>query len=378
MIKSCKIIFAICLVLTVSCCWTGIVRAETTGDNKDATVGDKIPEPKEGTNYVIARINEDIITYKDVEEIFKRRSRNVIMAMRPSPEREKALLSMWESILEGLIYQKLILQEARKYQVDLPDETVQKYMDQVIANEYGDRQNAEKELERSGRTLQDLFTECRNRLLVNSLRHHDIKSQLYVSPKEVVEYYEHNKEKFRIEEKRRVQRIVIPYGEDKDEYQALKKAEEFIAKVKESGGNFEKFVPEYDESSEKGNKEGWFLQGDFIGRKSGLNAEVEKVLFSMKENEISGPIKVKVVLSNREERNLIWVIKARDIQPEKVTPIEDENLQKDIMSQLQQAKEEFASKKYILDLTKKAIIKVYNPDQTEIKDWLKNRQKVGD
>jgi len=114
-------------------------------------------------------------------------------------------------------------------------------------------------------------------------------ANLKISEKEVKEYYEKNKEKYKEPEARHIKHILIYFSKDADnatQESAFKKANEIREKLLK-GANFEELAKMYSDdtgSKEKGGDLGIIRKGQTI-------PEFEKEIFKLKVGEISTPIK---------------------------------------------------------------------------------------
>lgn len=324
-------------------------------------------------NFVIARVNEDIITYNDIEAQWLERSKRLISGVGNLEKRNELLKEIFDNLLEHIIYKHLVLQEARKPGLkieNLTDDHVKEYMAEVIRNRFGDEEKARKVLAESGETLEDLYEKCKNDLLVSALRRHAIRKQTLVSPKEIRDYFEKNVNRFRVSERRKARGICLFYGKDRDEDQALVIVDEILKELKENK-KFEDLAVKYSEVS-AGKKGGWLKEGAFFPRKSFANQQLEEKIFKMKTGEIDQINIPPVDDSKGRVPGVIWIVKVEEIREEGVQPF-DEDVQAQIRKQLTDAKEDNASREYLIDLAKEAVVRVYRADKTEIKNWLQNR-----
>lgn len=154
----------------------------------------------------------------------------------------------------------------------------------------------EKEVKVDNKSLEKFYLENKNDFLEPAkvkLKYvvfspEQIKIDNNIPEQELQSYYLKNKDKFKQEEQIKAKHILIKIDNFQDNAsveKALKKAEEVYKKAK-SGNKFEDLAKEYSEDISKNNG------GDLGFVKRGMMVkEFEDALFSLKEGEISKPIK---------------------------------------------------------------------------------------
>ncbi|MCS7149405.1 MAG: peptidylprolyl isomerase [Caldimicrobium sp.] len=191
-------------------------------------------------NQVVAKVGEVQITLKDIKEAIE---------LRPPEERElyrvnKALL---DKFVEDWVYMELLSQEAKK-------------------------RNLENDPDFKAKLEQQ-----KKILLAQELIKRDFVPKLKISDKEAKEYYEKNKEHYKLPKRYRVSHIQVK--EEKD----IKAVQERLKK----GEPFEKLAKEVSidkERAKEGGSLGYLEEGK-------MPPEFEKVLKGMKPGQISGPVK---------------------------------------------------------------------------------------
>jgi len=142
------------------------------------------------------------------------------------------------------------------------------------------------------------------------------KGEVEVTESEIRDYWSENQFLFQIPEKRRVSRIYLKFSE-KDKEKVSQKAKEIFSKLKE-GENFEELAKKFSQD-EKG-KDG----GDWGFDYTALFSEQEiKKIQEMNLNDISDPIELKDAFS---------ILKLTEIIPASVRPLEEVSNQiKDVL-----------------------------------------------
>ncbi len=208
-----------------------------------------------------------------------------------------------KSIVERLIYQEILRQEAEKQGVSVDEAKVQERLD---AQKKG-IQDWAKHLERRGETEDSLKAMFRAELIEKALL--EKAGKLEVTEAEVQEEYEKIKNSYKSDKPRvRASHILIPVGpkdrlrpkpgekppepsdeeKKKWEAEAMAKAEEVYAKAKAPDADFAALAREYSSgpSAPKGGDLGIFTEDRMV-------EEFAKTAFSLKPGQVSKPVKTK-------------------------------------------------------------------------------------
>jgi len=104
---------------------------------------------------------------KTVQEIVERQHGKDIF----TGERGRALLgSLNEEVLNGMLVQKLIHQEARKLGIRITDEQVKERLDRITKEIFGTWENFQKRLQEEGISKEDLHNNLRSLLILEALK----------------------------------------------------------------------------------------------------------------------------------------------------------------------------------------------------------------
>ena len=188
----------------------------------------------------LAEVNGGVITTED----FKKEVETLPPYLKPmadTPEGKKELL-------ETMIIRELILQQAQKDGIEKSPAVADK--------------------------LEDL----KKRVVVEAYLKKKVEEQSNITDADLQKFYEQNKEKFKTGEQVHASHILVKTG---------KEAQDILAQIKK-GGNFEELAKKHsiDGAAAKGGDLGWFGKGSMI-------PEFEKVVFGLKEGELSGVVKTQ-------------------------------------------------------------------------------------
>ncbi len=262
---------------------------------------------------LVASVNGKGITrevyYKEVERLYRGMRERMGDAF---DERMAKILNLEEAAVNDLVKRELLLQEAKREKIRVSDEELREKLKSFPAFQREGRFDKEvyfnvleylritpKELEEGIR--EDLaMVKLENRILAGvkvseeEIRNEYLKENeeieieyLLIKPEkdirpeeeEIEEYYQKQKEDYRIPEKIRVRHILI---KGKEARERIKE----VSKRLKRGEGFEKLAKELSQcpSKEKGGDLGFFKRGDMV-------EEFERVAFGLKEDQISRPVR---------------------------------------------------------------------------------------
>jgi len=219
---------------------------------------------------IVAVVNDEIITQKDLND-FVNFMRMQLSVELTGEQLEQKIQSMKADLLDKLIEDRLILQEAKKDKVSVDENRVKAKIDE-IKGRYGREAEFQAALVQQGLTQADLELRLREQLLMYSIIESKIKSKIIIRPSEITEFYQKNIEEFKTPEEREFQSLTT---NDKDLtqkiYDDLKK-----------GGDFSETAKKYS------------LEAKSFNAKQGgeLKAELEGAIFKLNPGEISQPLKI--------------------------------------------------------------------------------------
>lgn len=229
---------------------------------------------------VIAIVNGEPISkveferlYANVENYYAR----MVGVPTDDPKFQEMMAKVRGQLLESMINEKLLLQEARKRNITVSREDVDAHIN-MVKQKYGEDAfiNA---LTQQGITEEEYRKELTKQMLVNKLRE-EVTKDINVTEEEAKEYYEKHKDKFTQPEMVHVRHILLPTEEEaKKVMERIRKGEDF--------GKIAKEVSTDTGSKDKGGDLGYFSRGKMV-------KPFEDAAFSLKKKgEIAGPIKTQ-------------------------------------------------------------------------------------
>ena len=220
---------------------------------------------------IVAVVNNEIITQKDLND-FVNFMRMQLSVELTGERLEQKIQSMKADLLNKLIEDRIILQEAKKNKVLVDENRVKAKIDE-IKGRYGREAEFQAALVQQGLTQADLELRLREQLLMYSIIEAKIKSKIVIRPSEITEFYEKNIEEFKAPEEREFESITTNDGDSAQKiYDDLKK-----------GGDFLETAKKYSLEAKS-----------FNAKKGGeLKEELEGAIFLLNPGEISQPLKIE-------------------------------------------------------------------------------------
>lgn len=221
---------------------------------------------------VIAVVNDDVITLSEFEKRLP--DKNV----KITPQQEK-------TILDQMIEQKLLEQEADKAGIKVSESEVDQGIQNVIGKFNLTDEQMKQVLAKENLTPEQFREQWRLQILSQKLIGAKLQGQLAVTEDEIEEYYKANYGSDERVDEVKIAHILITPDAAGGEAQAKQRAEE-VAEMAKSGEDFAKLAREYSNdtiSSVKGGELGSFRKGDLV-------EPLENAAYSTPVGEISGPV----------------------------------------------------------------------------------------
>jgi|GEM_PF-3283062 len=278
-----------------------------------------------GVDQVVAVVNEDPITFKDIQEYFMFLFVDEISTDEPEVINQKFKENR-KDITEKLIDDRLLLQEARNKKVTVTDAEIERRLDEIKKDNGGEDAFMKGILAR-GLTVPMLKEKLREQIMIKVFIEETIRPRIEVSPSEVNEYYAAYPDQFTNDEER--------------SYEALKFVNKleamYVYKLYSSGDSFDKLKETYKDNLVDGK----------IRKNEGAD-RVIKILFNLQAGMVSRPVKVG---------NAFLIFRVVDVRP-KIT-VSFQEAQESIYGKLYSEKFALKIKELTTSLKQKAYIKIY-------------------
>jgi parvulin-like peptidyl-prolyl isomerase len=228
---------------------------------------------------IIAIVNDDVITLKDLHEYLSMIYMSLTTAKVSQKEMKETMDFYEKNGLEKLIDERLKIAYADKKEIKIRPEIVEKRI-QDIKKQYPSEKKFYDELMAQGMTLTDLRKKILDQFKSYYAEELEVKSKITVHPQEVTAYYQENPDQFTAPERAKVESIFIPYEVDKK--LATEKAREALNIIKDPA-TLAQYPKGYQDVAAK------FSGVSSIDtmQKGEMLPSVEAAVFKLKVNEIS-------------------------------------------------------------------------------------------
>jgi parvulin-like peptidyl-prolyl isomerase len=246
---------------------------------------------------IVAVVNDDIITlsqFKAEHEDFYQ----ALSAQFKGEEFAKRYAAMKENLLEKMITDLLLLQEAEKMEGMNPDEQLRLWLEN-LKKENNINSDAEliRALEQQGIDFEEWKKRVRENMMREAVIYSEVRGNIVVEESEIVNYYKLHPEEFTELPEYKLRAIYLSAeGGNEEEVEAKKR--EINEKIS-SGEDIGSLASEYSEGPEKEN------QGELGSFKKGeLERDLEQAVENLKVGEMTPWLKVRAgwFLLKLEER----------------------------------------------------------------------------
>lgn len=231
-----------------------------------------------------ATVNTNIITIGDVYEMIQEASQR-LRALHSGRELEEKSVELFMSGLERMIDQALIIEEFRALKFQMPERLVDDEINDIVAKRYeGDRAAMLADLARNQITLEEWREIMRNQLIVRMMRSREIGERIVISPRQITEAYEAQREKYDVPARVRLRMIYLNAGTKIDEVR--QSAAELRDRIIQ-GEDFETLAREKsdDASASTGGDWGWIEPDQ-------LRAELRAAIEHAETGSVTGVIEI--------------------------------------------------------------------------------------
>ncbi|MBK3332773.1 hypothetical protein GWK41_06795 [Persephonella atlantica] len=272
---------------------------------------------------VVAEVGNKKITEMDVQRYMK-----VLLPMnfyhRSLTEKKKKELR--KKALNYLINRELLYYEAKKKGIKVPETQIDRLMKE-LEKRYKSKENLEKMLRETGISLKQFREELKKRLMIDQLLNKYVNVKL--TDKELKEYYEKNKYKFKEPESLKIRYIYIKVDPSKPKgRQIAKERAEKAYKEIISGKDFGDVAYRYsdDLSRIKGGEIGFVHKGRF-------EKKVEEEIYKLKVGQISKIIETELGFH---------IIKVEGKRPSRIVPFKQikDKLRRELTEKIRKEKYE--------------------------------------
>ncbi len=220
---------------------------------------------------IVAIVNNEVITQKDLNDFFNYMSLQLSREYKGAQLEDK-ISSMKQEMVDRLIEDRLILQEAKKEKIDIEPSRIKFKIDE-IRQRYKSDTEFQEDLMRQGLNQADIERKIREQFLMFSLLEKKVRSKIKIQPSEVTAFYEGNKKDFVLGEEREVEAFAL----DNEDL-----ATSFSYNLR-NGSRVEELASRYP----------YTVNRVTLLRGEGISRNLEEIVFKLGINEVSSVLKIE-------------------------------------------------------------------------------------
>jgi peptidyl-prolyl cis-trans isomerase SurA len=257
---------------------------------------------------------------------------------------QQKIESALKESFDRAVQHQLILHDFNTAGYNLPESVI----DEVVQEEikpFGDRATLTKTLQARGMTFEKWRQQARERFLVRQMRLKNIYQETIISPYKIENYYQANRDKYKVAEQVKLRMITLnkptDENESADEVKAL--AAEILAKLK-AGAAFSEIASIYSQGQQRaqGGDWGW-------AERSVLRPELADAAFKLNAGELSDVI---------ETPQAFFILLVENKRADHIKPLTE--VREEIENVLQQQERTRLETKYIEKLRKKTFVRKFD------------------
>lgn len=178
---------------------------------------------------------------------------------------DKDAFNLRKKLLQRMVEDKLILQEAKKLNLVVNERMVEERVEE-IKEKAGNQESFDMALEQQGITLNEFREKLRNQLLVYLAIQRIVTDKIKISPREVTDFYQQHEDQFMMPESALVDSIFVEKKETLDEIQEQLKG----------GRDFNELAEKYSKRANLG-----------LVKRGSLKKDLDDFIFSLKDGQCS-------------------------------------------------------------------------------------------
>jgi peptidyl-prolyl cis-trans isomerase SurA len=225
-------------------------------------------------------VHDSVITQQDVQEMTQPA---LSVLQRQYPGQTQAVLEKLakaeQDNLRVLMDRQLILHDFNTAGYTLPESVLEDVVQERIRSRFGDQRTLTKTLQAEGITKEKFRERVREQFILEVMRQKHISAELIISPQKVENYYQAHKEEFKVEERVKMDMIVLNRNGDTNTANPQQLAQELLLKVKD-GAPFTELASVYSQRAQRQAGGEWFA-------KSQLRPELAAAIANLKPGQAS-------------------------------------------------------------------------------------------
>ena len=302
-----------------------------------------VPVSGEVADRIIAIVNDDVITLSELNATFDPYLKR-IEARLTGKDRDRVVAEGKTAILNKMIDNKLIEQEAKKSGIVIKDDDVMGVIRDMLKNKKMQMSDLLQALDKDGMTFNGYKQDVKEQLQRQQLVRREIRAKIVVTDEEIGEYYRQHRDEYEGKEAIRIKQILIPIpaGVDPAIRERGRELAASILKRIKDGEPFEALVAQYSQGPAvaAGGDIGYVERGFML-------PEMEKVALSLEAGEV-GP-----VIESTQGFYIIQVVDKRGAGLKPITEVRQE-----IQMKLEDEKAAKKFDQWVAELRNKSLVEI--------------------
>lgn len=240
-------------------------------------------ETEQLVDRVLAVVNKEVITQSEFDAIFRPLYEE--MKQAGVSENKEEMREMRLKLLNQMIEDRLVAQEAKKLGIEVTDAEVKEELDN-LKKDFPDEKTFYDTMKAEGIGMSDIDKRLRERVAIEKLHEYVIRGKTVVPPAEIEQYFKDHPDEF--VQKERIKASVITIRKTADSVakglmdEASRAEARRIRDELKNGGNFEELARKYSQDT-------YAAQGGAMGEieKGTILGSIEEVLFALSPGQMS-------------------------------------------------------------------------------------------
>lgn len=292
---------------------------------------------------VIAVVNGKPVTLSEFNEREAPLSRQISESYSGA-DREKRLSDLKKKVIDSLIEDLLLEQEAERSGMKVSERDIDDAIDDVKKQNSLNDETLRAALKREGLTYEAYRVQVKKQIEKSRVIGQQVRSKVNVTEKDLADYYERNQKLFMKDQEVKVSHILflVPEKASNSEIENIRKHASDVLEMARKGRDFSELARKYsqDASGKEGGSLGFFKRGQIL-------PALEQAAFSLKKGEISDLVRTTYGF------HIIRVDDAKEATPEPFDSVK-EKIRSTVTSEMMEQR----YREWMEELKKTAIIEM--------------------
>ncbi len=297
---------------------------------------------------IAAYVNDRAILIGDIVAMLAPVERQLRQSYR-GEELERRVAQAWREALNRAVERALILEEFQRRGAEVPDRAVEEEAAAIVSERFnGNRAAFLDALAEERLSLDDYRQMTRESLAILLLRRQEVDARVRIGPREALDYYERNLDRYRTPELLRARLIVVRAGATEEE-RAVKRREAERLRAAAAGEDFGALAKAHSEGARaaEGGDTGWIPP-------TALRREIAEAAMRLAPGEISE------ILETPEDFFIVYLEGRRKASVRPFAEVREE-----IERALRRAEEQRLHERWIAQLRERHFVRILQPEVPE-------------